>query len=111
MSTKKVFKVGGLFSGVGGIESAFEQAGYKISWSNEYDKYACMTYRNNFPKHRLIEQDVWKLIDNKYIHNGEKLEPIDILVAGFPCQAFSVAGYRKGFEDPRGNLFFAIKNL
>ena len=111
MSTKKVFKVGGLFSGVGGIESAFEQADYEIVWSNEYDQNACKTYRFNFPHHRLIEQNIWDLIDNNYVHDGKKLESVDILVAGFPCQAFSVAGYRKGFEDPRGNLFFAIKKF
>ncbi len=107
----KKYTVGGLFSGVGGIELGFENADYKISWSNEYDKNACITYRANFEKHFLVEQDIWQLIDNNFSYNNKKLDDIDVLVGGFPCQAFSVAGYRKGFEDPRGNLFFAITNF
>ncbi len=95
------FTVGGLFSGVGGIELAFERAGYEISWSNEIDKNACKTYRLNHPKHNLIEEDIYKL-------EPKKMKPVDVLVGGFPCQAFSVAGYRKGFKDPRGNLFYEI---
>jgi DNA (cytosine-5)-methyltransferase 1 len=95
------FTVGGLFSGVGGIELAFERAGYAISWSNEIDKNACKTYRLNHPKHNLIEEDIYKL-------EPKKMKPVDVLVGGFPCQAFSVAGYRKGFKDPRGNLFYEI---
>ena len=103
-------KVGGLFSGVGGIELGFKQAGFDIAWANEFDKNACITYRENFKKHLLLEDDIWNLISNNYKHNNKKLDNIDVLVGGFPCQAFSVAGYRKGFEDPRGNLFFAIKD-
>jgi len=100
---KNKYTVGGFFSGVGGIELGFEKAGYKISWSNEYDKNACITYRANF-SHKLIEED---------IHNieGESLPAVDIITAGFPCQAFSVAGYREGFRDPRGNLFFEIMRV
>ena len=101
---KKKFTVGGLFAGVGGIELGFEKAGFEISWSNEMDKYACKTYRLNHPSHNLIEGNIYdaKIIDPK------KLKPVDVLVAGFPCQAFSIAGYRKGFKDPRGNLFYEI---
>ena len=95
------FSVGGLFSGVGGIERGFEKAGFEVSWANEIDKYACKTYRLNHPNHKLIEQDIYEL-------NPKKLESVDVLVGGFPCQAFSVAGYRKGFTDPRGNLFYEI---
>ena len=61
------------------------------------------TYKINFPKHVFIERDV-KSITSKEIKN---LNSVDILLAGFPCQAFSVAG-RKGFKDPRGNLFDEI---
>ena len=102
------YKVGGLFSGVGGIELGFEKAGFEISWANEIDLNACKTYRGNFKDHLLIEDDIWNIIDNKFIVKGAPMPPIDVLVGGFPCQAFSIAGYRKGFEDPRGNLFFAI---
>ena len=95
------FTVGGLFSGVGGIELAFERAGFEISWANEFDKNACKTYRLNHPNHNLIEEDIYNL-------DPKKMKSVDILVGGFPCQAFSVAGYRKGFKDPRGNLFYEI---
>ena len=94
------YKVGSLYAGVGGICLGFKQAGFNIAWSNEWDKNACITYRKNF-RHKLIEGDVWSV-------NEELLEKVDVLCAGFPCQAFSVAGYRKGFGDERGQHFFRI---
>lgn len=94
------FKVGSLYAGVGGICLGFKNAGFELSWANEFDKNACITYRHNF-KHPLYEEDIWKL-------DPEQLERVDVLTAGFPCQPFSVAGYRKGFEDDRGNHFFRI---
>ena len=94
------FTVGGLFSGVGGIELGFEKAGFEILWSNEIDKYACTTYRANH-LHKLYEEDIRDF-------KNRKLPSVDILTGGFPCQAFSVAGYRKGFNDDRGNMFFEI---
>jgi DNA (cytosine-5)-methyltransferase 1 len=96
----KKLSVGSLYAGVGGICKGFENAGFKLSWANEYDKNACITYRNNFT-HTLYECDVWNLIPST-------VEKVDILTAGFPCQPFSVAGYRKGFSDDRGNHFFRI---
>ena len=93
-------KVGSLYAGVGGICLGFKNAGFKLAWANEYDKNACTTYRNNF-KHKLYEKDIWNL-------DPKSLASIDVLTAGFPCQPFSVAGYRKGFEDDRGNHFFRI---
>ena len=101
--TTKNLKVGGLFSGVGGIELGFQQAGFDIVWSNEIDPKACITYKENF-KHPLYEEDIHKL-------SGRNLDEIDVLTGGFPCQAFSVAGYQKGFDDERGNLFFEIMRL
>jgi DNA (cytosine-5)-methyltransferase 1 len=100
MQNKK-YKVGGLFSGVGGIELGFKKTNkFKIAWSTDVDPYAAKTYRANF-KHKFYEEDINNL-------DGKTLEAVDILVGGFPCQAFSVAGYRKGFEDQRGNVFFQI---
>lgn len=92
--------VGGLFAGIGGIELGFKKAGFKISWANEIDKNAAITYRANH-KHKLFEKDLRNL-------QTDEVQKIDILTGGFPCQAFSVAGYRKGFEDERGNVFFEI---
>jgi len=86
---------------VGGIELAFERAGFDINWANEFDQNACKTYRLKHPNHNLIEEDIYNL-------DPKKMKSFDVLVGGFPCQAFSVAGYRKGFKDPRGNLFYEI---
>jgi len=96
----KKLKVGGLFAGIGGIELGFKKVGFKISWANEIDKNAAITYRINH-KHKLFEKDLKEL-------QTHEVEKIDILTGGFPCQAFSVAGHRKGFEDDRGNVFFEI---
>ncbi|MBX3007647.1 MAG: DNA (cytosine-5-)-methyltransferase [Melioribacteraceae bacterium] len=103
---KDKFTVGSLFAGIGGICLAFKQAGAQISWANEYDSKACATYRENFPDTNLFEEDVVNL-------HSKKLKKIDIITAGFPCQAFSIAGYREGFKDKkgRGNLFFDVAKL
>ena len=104
MSKNIKYSVGSLFSGVGGFELGFQNAGFETQWAVENDLYASKTYKHNFPEHQLIEEDI-KEISNKDI---KKLKNVDILLAGFPCQAFSIAGYRKGFKDPRGNLFDEI---
>jgi DNA (cytosine-5)-methyltransferase 1 len=95
-----MMRVGGLFAGIGGIELGFQKAGFHISWANEIDKNACITYRANH-SHTLFEKDLNRL-------DPEEVEQIDILTGGFPCQAFSIAGYQKGFRDDRGNVFFRI---
>lgn len=100
VDTIKDYNVGGLFGGIGGIELGFKKAGFPISWANEIDKNAAITYRLNH-KHKLYERDL-KELDTK------EVEKINILTGGFPCQAFSIAGYRKGFNDDRGNIFFEI---
>lgn len=99
---RRKLKVGSLFAGVGGMCMGFKNAGMKVVWANEYDAKACQTYRHNFPKTQLIEADI------NTIENPKELGSIDILTSGFPCQAFSIAGYRQGFDDEkgRGNLFF-----
>lgn len=97
---QKTFKVGGLFAGIGGIELGFKKAGFEISWANEMDKNAAITYRNNH-EHTLYEKDIKEL-------KATEVKKVEILTGGFPCQAFSVAGYQKGFKDDRGNIFFEI---
>jgi len=97
------FKMAGLFAGVGGIELGFEKAGFQPVFANEIDEKASITYMANH-KHKLITKDVNKL-------GTFEIPKIDVLAGGFPCQAFSVAGYRKGFKDPRGNVFWEIIRL
>lgn len=94
--------VASFFAGVGGIDLAFEQAGFKVIYANEIDKNAAKTYELNFN----IKVDVKDIKDINIVD----LPDFNILVAGFPCQAFSIAGYRQGFHDEkgRGNLFFDI---
>ncbi len=90
------------FAGVGGIDLGFENAGFKTIYANEFDSHAADTFELNF--------DI--KVDRRDINNvsADEIPEFDILLAGFPCQAFSVAGYRKGFEDEkgRGNLFFQL---
>ena len=87
-----------LFAGVGGICLGFKNNGVDIIYANDFDKYACETYRCNF-SHTLVEGDISKI-------KSEDIPYGDILLGGSPCQSFSIAGYRKGFNDERGNLFF-----
>src|SRR5690625_383294 len=93
----------GLFSGVGGIELGFQNAGFNIIWANEVDEKASVTYKSNF-KHDLVVEDIEKVPSNDIPNH-------DVLLAGFPCQAFSLAGFRRGFADERGNVFFQIARV
>ena len=93
-------KVGTFFSGVGSPEQAFKNLGieHEIEFACEIDKYAKETYLKNF-KPKLFAEDITTL-------DMKKLPYVDLLVFGFPCQAFSMAGKRKGFDDTRGTLFY-----
>jgi len=103
---KEGFRTLDLFAGVGGIRLGFEKAGFKTIFANDFDKTCKDTYDLNFSEPKLTIEDINKL-DIKFIPK------FDILLGGFPCQAFSVAGYRKGFKDDkgRGNLFFRIAEI
>ena len=96
--------VASMFAGIGGIDLAFEQAGFKTIWANEIDKHACITYRLNFGNDYLVEGDIQNISE-------ESIPYADVLTAGFPCQAFSSVGLQKGFDDPRGNLFFEVSRV
>ena len=93
------YTVGSMFAGIGGICMGFRDAGCKLVWANEIDKYACITYRLNFGDDYLVEGDIQEI-------KSKDIPSFDILTAGFPCQAFSSVGLLGGFDDPRGNLFF-----
>jgi DNA (cytosine-5)-methyltransferase 1 len=91
-----------LFAGVGGIRLGFERAGFKTIFANDFDKTCKETYDLNFNEPKLTIKDIWEV-------EIKEIPEFDILLGGFPCQAFSIAGYRKGFNDEkRGNLFFRI---
>jgi len=99
----KTFKCLDLFAGTGGIAKGFESNGFKSKYANDIEESTFEIYKLNFPKTNFILEDINKLSTDKFYN-------YDVLLAGFPCQAFSIAGYRQGFEDQkgRGNLFFEI---
>lgn len=94
------YKLIELFAGCGGLALGMEKAGFKSVLLNEIDVHACNTLRKNRPKWNVIEGDVSQVDFTEYKNQ------IDILSGGFPCQAFSYAGKKLGFEDTRGTLFF-----
>jgi len=93
-----------LFSGIGGFSLALKRAGFNIKnhYASEVDKYAQWIYKYRFPKSIQLG-DVTRI--------GNEHGKIDIITGGFPCQAFSIAGQRKGFGDTRGTLFFEVERL
>lgn len=99
-------KAAALFAGIGGFCSGFEQVGIPTSWAVEFNEHAATTYAHNFPEVRVIRKDIREVSVAL-----DALEPVDILHAGFPCQSFSQAGTRSGFDDERGQLFFEIIRL
>lgn len=98
------FKFIDLFAGIGGFRIAMQNLGGKCVFSSEWDKEAQRTYRANFGE--VPFGDITKEQTKKFIPDG-----FDILCAGFPCQAFSIAGKRGGFEDTRGTLFFDVAEI
>ncbi len=104
METK--FKTLDLFAGAGGVRLGFENAGFETVFANDFDKWCALTYDLNFNNPKLTVEDIWKI-------DVKRLPKFDILLGGFPCQPFSIAGYRKGFRDEkgRGNLFFRIAEI
>ncbi len=101
----RIWKTIDLYAGIGGIRKGFEKANFETVFANDFDPYCKITYDLNFSTAPLTVGDIGE-IDPKTLPN------FDFLLAGFPCQPFSVAGYRKGFEDTaRGNQFFNIVKI
>jgi DNA (cytosine-5)-methyltransferase 1 len=93
-----------LFAGIGGFRLALQNIGGKCVYTSEWDKAAKKTYRENFGE--IPFGDITKESTKNYIP-----KEFDVLCAGFPCQAFSIAGNRKGFADTRGTLFFDVEKI
>ncbi|MCO5267366.1 MAG: DNA cytosine methyltransferase [Brumimicrobium sp.] len=93
-----------LFAGIGGFRLALQNLGGKCVYTSEWDKYSQKTYRANFGETPF--GDITKEETKSYIPDD-----FDVLCAGFPCQAFSIAGKRGGFEDTRGTLFFDVAEI
>lgn len=89
-----------LFAGAGGTALGMENAGIKHIMLNEFDKHAAATLRANKPKWNVVEDDIANVDFTQY------RDQVDIIEGGFPCQAFSYAGKKMGFEDTRGTLFY-----
>lgn len=106
-SNKEKYSIAAFFSGVGGIELGFEQTDeFRVVYANEFDKNARKTYALNYPETFLDSRDIHAVDPNEIPSDN-----VDLIVGGFPCQAFSIAGYRKGFDDDRGDLFFELLRM
>lgn len=92
----KKYKVIDLFAGIGGMRLAFDKSGFETVYSNDVNKYACKTYRENFGS--IDEKDIREV-------KTSDIPKFDVLLGGFPCQPFSMIGKRDGLQDPRGQLF------
>ncbi|WP_299374371.1 DNA (cytosine-5-)-methyltransferase [uncultured Kiloniella sp.] len=101
-ATPSTFDFIDLFAGIGGIRLPFQELGGRCVFSSEWDKFAKKTYASNFGE--LPHGDITQ------IQNSE-IPSHDILLAGFPCQAFSQAGLKQGFQDTRGTMFFEIQRI
>ena len=95
-----------LFAGIGGIRIGFENAGFESVFSNDFEPACKKTYDLNFETSKLHIQDIREI-------EPDTLPDFDFLLGGFPCQAFSIAGHRQGFNDEknRGNLFFYVAKI
>lgn len=94
------------FAGVGGIDLGFEEQGFKTIYANEFDEKARETFSLNFPHVEIDPRDIREV-------SATEIPSVDIIVGGFPCQAFSIEGYQQGFHDEkgRGTLFFELARI
>lgn len=102
----KKFTAIDLFAGIGGVKLGLTKAGFDVIFSNDCDKFCEITFRHNFPNAVLDTRKI-----EEVILNMDDIPSHDLLAAGFPCQPFSLAGLKKGFEDPRGSLFHKVVDI
>lgn len=101
-----------LFSGAGGMDIGFEQAGFEIAVSVELDSACCETLRYNRPSLKVLEADISKVSGDEILElAGLKRTEPTIVIGGPPCQSFSLAGKRLGMEDDRGKLLFEFTRI
>jgi DNA (cytosine-5)-methyltransferase 1 len=93
-------KIISLFSGAGGLDLGFKQAGFKTIWANEFDKNVCPTYKKNFKDVHLDTRSITK------VEKSDLPKDITGVIGGPPCQSWSAAGAQRGINDPRGKLFY-----
>lgn len=100
-----------LFAGIGGFHQAMHELGATCVFASEWDKFARATYTHNFSmlSPELFEKNNFRGDITKV--NPQEIPDFDVLCAGFPCQPFSQAGFKKGFEEARGTLFFDIARI
>lgn len=129
---REIIKFISLFAGIGGFDLALTRAGHECVWANEWDKYAAQIYDKNFRTQSGQNRNGKQLSSEGHCGDTEatigqsaglcdtrdiqtvstaEIPDHDLLVGGFPCQAFSIAGKRKGFDDTRGTLFFEIARI
>lgn len=96
-----MFTLSSFFAGCGGLDTGFEQAGFKVTWANEFDTSIHETYRANHPDTILCTADLRNI-------NLNNIPDCDGFIGGPPCQSWSEGGRRKGLDDERGRLFVTI---
>jgi len=111
LKEQDTLKAGALFAGIGGFCVGFQQSSIPTVWAVENDLAAVETYSANLGNKVLLDEARLPKSVKDISVEKDGLFPVDVLHAGFPCQSFSVAGERRGFDDPRGQLFYEIIRL
>ncbi len=101
MITQEKPKIVSLFSGCGGLDLGFHQAGYQTVWANDYEHFACQTFNKNFGENIIVEGDIERIDPFR----DKSIPDCDLILGGFPCQDFSMIWKQPGLNGKRGNLY------